>query len=174
MFFERRSTGPINNQRRRRMGWRKRNRGHHPMVPIVCQILNLHTSYALCQCGNLPLSATLSLYLFYLLFVHVAFKMHALHYLFSSSVYISFLISFFLLLSWPCTTLIWLLLKLSHHHPIFFSLFFPSALSSIWRQRGKGDRLSRCDWSGKTTPSTLAYCPEWMCDIRLVHYPTQE
>lgn len=51
---------------------------------------------------------------------------------------------------------------------------FLTSLLHLWRQRGEGDRLGFADWSGKTTPSTRALCPRKMCDISLVHYPTQE
>lgn len=79
-------------------------------------------------------------------------------------------------LCWPRATLpMCLFLKLSlSSSPSSSGSQSPSALSSFWRQRGEGDWLRGPDWPGKTTPSAQAYCPKWMCGMRLVHYPAQE
>lgn len=162
------------------MGWKKRDRSHHPNAPFAKLVSNQQTSHLLRTVSawkliSLNESVTVSLSISSSLF-----KMLAL-----LSLSLSRLLCFLLPpslsirhlpLSWPNTALlIWLFLKLSLTITRSSSVSQsrpPSALSSVWRQRREGDRLSLSDWSGKTTPSAAAYRPECMCDIRLVRYPT--
>lgn len=78
-------------------------------------------------------------------------------FLLSSSVF--FLLSL-LLLSKPRRVILMCTLLFSQLPPASLPLFFSlhlSCLLSAWRQTGKRDRLSICDWPEKTTPSAQAH-----------------
>lgn len=124
-------TGPANIQRRR-VGWMRRNRWHHSIVP-TCVIPTTFAPPAHCYWGRYPIQITLTLYFFNLYFSKKFFFLF-------SAVTIS--------PSHPSSPTQWtpcycshMTLPLSHHHPVFSSsLTFshPSFISDVREEKETG------------------------------------